>query len=227
MDLKFTIKSNIPKYVKDEFESGNFQQQVLDVIEAESYEELDRLARESMSPAMYQEYMDSVSTKQTHTSVVLRLDGTLANIQEQGAKKYDMKPGLLNGKEYVDIPLEHSSPKSGGPSPVPQKIGKEIKKQNIMRYGDRFTDTSRRKTNKATGYKHESPMYDGLTKNKSKYARSSGADFVTFRRISKNSDPRSWWHPEVHALHLVEKVGEYIEDIYDDVVNQIYKKSSK
>lgn len=227
MDIKFTLKSNIPKYIKDEFESGNFQQQVLDVIEAESYEELDRLAKESFSPALYASYMDGVSTKQTSNSIVLRLDGTLANIHEQGAKKYDMKPGLLKGKDYVDIPMEHSSPKSGGPGPVPQRIAKEIKKQGIMRYGDRLTDTSRRKTSKVTGYKHESPMFSGLTKNKSKFARQSGADFVKFRRISKNSDPSSWWHPAIPAEHLIEKVGEYIEDIYDDVVNKIYKKSSR
>ena len=224
MDIKFTLKSNIPEYVKNEFDSGNFQKQVLDVVEAEAYEELDRLARESMSPDLYETYMDSVSTRQTRTSVVLRLDGTLANIHEKGAKARDMKPDLLKGKDYVDIPLEHSTPKSGGPGPVPQRIAKEIRNQKIMKYGDRLTDTSRPKKSKVTGYKHESPMYAGLTKNKSKFARSSGADFVKFRRISKNSDPRSWWYPQIPALNLIEKVSEYMQEIYEDVVNQIMRK---
>jgi hypothetical protein len=87
-----------------------------------------------------------------------------------------------------------------------------------MHMGARFSDTTRRKSSGVTDYKHKTSLYGGMMKSP---AKSSGGSFVTFRAISRNSDPGSWWHPGFEPLNLIERVKEHINNTFPDILNKI------
>lgn len=51
-------------------------------------------------------------------------------------------------------------------------------------------------------YKHKHSIYEGMVKNKQTYESASSSTYVTFRRVSKNSDPNSWIYPGMEGKNL-------------------------
>jgi hypothetical protein len=43
----------------------------------------------------------------------------------------------------------------------------------------------------------------------------------TFRRVSDNSDPSAFWHPGLKALHLAEKVKDFLEGQIEGIIDEI------
>ena len=54
-------------------------------------------------------------------------------------------------------------------------------------------------------YKHKHSIYEGMQKSSKKYENATQSQYVTFRRVSSNSDPNSWIHKGFQAKLLAEK----------------------
>ena len=62
-------------------------------------------------------------------------------------------------------------------------------------------------------YTWKSSPYAGMVKVGKTYGKATQYQYVTFRRVSDNSDPASWWHPGIKARRLANKVEIYITDM--------------
>lgn len=62
-------------------------------------------------------------------------------------------------------------------------------------------------------YTWKSSPYSNMVKVAKTYSKATQNQFLTFRRVSDNSDPASWWHPGIKARRFVNQVHEYITDI--------------
>lgn len=54
-------------------------------------------------------------------------------------------------------------------------------------------------------YQHKNSIYEGLTKRKAQYSKTSQNTYGTFRRAGANSDPLSWINKGIKAYHLAEQ----------------------
>lgn len=54
-------------------------------------------------------------------------------------------------------------------------------------------------------YKHKSSIYEGLQKVTSAYGKTTQNTYMTFRRVSENSDPNSWIHKGMIAHDFLNK----------------------
>jgi len=66
-------------------------------------------------------------------------------------------------------------------------------------------------------YQHKNSLYDGLGKRTGVYANSTQNTYGTFRRVSSNSDPLSWIHRGLKAVHLSEQAVQTTD--VDTIVN--------
>jgi hypothetical protein len=194
-------------------------------IEDEAMAKWEELANITLGDSA-ENYINSMRSERDGTNVVLSLDGDLANMQEKGAAPYDMKPGLLDGKDSVVIPIASSAPGKRangrtGPNPLSKGVYAKVKKQ-VMKVGDRFSGNKRRSRSYDKSYLHKSPKYAGLTKSNRFYAKRTGAEFVTFRTVSKKSDPSSFWHPGFEAIDLMSKVKDYIRQITPEIFSNFF-----
>lgn len=220
--MDISVKSRIPNYMKDAFfDPEEFDYLITDELQKEALSKWAELANEALNTTA-ENYIDGLSSTRDDKKVDIILEGALPVMQEKGAVPFDMKPGLLKGKDYVNVPIEHSKPGSGGPNEMSKTIYSKAKNLN---YGQRFTDsTSKRKTSWHGEYKHKDTLYKDMLKNKKSYEKQSGAGYVTFRRVSKNSDPSSWIHPGFTPLNLADKVANHLADVYDGIINKIKMK---
>lgn len=219
ISVEFSLKKNVPKYLQSEYDLENFRQGVIDNIEAEATAEWEHLAAATLGDTA-EEYIEGISSEKSGADrVVLRLDGTLAEMQEKGAAPFDMKPGLLDGNAYRIIPITHGNPLKGGSNPMSKQAYSKIKN---LHYGQRSSqEFGRAGKNKTTGYKHTTHKLSGIMKPTKRAAKTYGSDFVTFRAVSVNSNPKSWWHPGFQALNLVEQVAQHIQDMFPRILNKV------
>ncbi len=66
-------------------------------------------------------------------------------------------------------------------------------------------------------YKWKFSPYAGMVKIAKTYKKATQNQYATFRRVSDNSDPNSWWHPGIKAKKLVTKVSSYISSMVERV----------
>jgi hypothetical protein len=59
--------------------------------------------------------------------------------------------------------------------------------------------------NATTGAPHKSDLYSGMVKSQKTYKKATQNQYITFRRVSMNSDPGSWVHPGIDARHFFNK----------------------
>jgi len=59
-------------------------------------------------------------------------------------------------------------------------------------------------------YTWKSSPFAGMVKTSKTYGKATQNQYTTFRRVSDNSDPNSWWHPGFQAKNLVERVAAYV-----------------
>jgi hypothetical protein len=60
-------------------------------------------------------------------------------------------------------------------------------------------------------YTWKASPYAGMYRIQKVYGNATQYQYVTFRRVSDNSDPNSWWHPGLTARRFALQVGRYIE----------------
>jgi hypothetical protein len=209
---------------EEEYEFDRFEEEITKEIAEEAYDEWIQLASATLGDTAENYINAMVVMHDSNKNVVLKLDDKLANMQEGGSESFDMKPGLLAGSDYRVIPITHgrATPKSSEANKMPTQVYSRVKNYH---YGQRFTsDTTRRKRNTTTGYKHQSSLYSGMMRPTKSDAKRHGDSFVTFRAVSSNSDPSSWWHPGFEPLNLIEKVKEHISQKFEDTLNKARTK---
>jgi hypothetical protein len=54
-------------------------------------------------------------------------------------------------------------------------------------------------------YRHKSSIYQGMIKNTAAYGQTTQNTYMSFRRVSENSDPNSWIHKGIQAHNLMKK----------------------
>lgn len=184
--------------------------------------------------ASRKEYIDSIRVdSRGRFSGVAYLDPItfLANAVEVGAPEFDMKTALLNspkaktnakGGRYITIPFRFATPGSIGESSafagvMPTAIYKAVQKEEASGSGGGLKMSgipsseqmpqshSMRRELKSEGFaklKQGTAMtskYEGLQRN------AVGSGYVTFRRVSDNSDPAAFIHPGIAAKNLIER----------------------
>ncbi len=164
---------------------------------------------------------------------------------ESGQEAKDMKPKLLaspkakvgvNGKKYITIPFRHGAPGSSTMAAMPKQIHDQAKKLNFSRvtaslptrtysWGGRIKedDTGKRSHSGAhpgAGYSWKTGKYQGMVK-----AGSAGqTQYLTFRRVSENSDPKSWRRPTIKPKPIREAVIENTREQVQDMIIQGFQK---
>lgn len=81
--------------------------------------------------------------------------------------------------------------------------------------------------NKTSGYNHKFNIYEGLKREEIGSGTEKRGGYMTFRRVSENSDKDSWQHPGFEALNLMEKSVNQtdIANIVDHAIDQFLAKT--
>lgn len=156
-----------------------------------------------------------------------------AGLIEDGQEPHDMKPGLLNspkakpmkgGGKYLTVPFRHGTPGTTSLPAMPKDIYKVAKKLGFSRkrtkrdqaltgrkyeWNGRLSEDLRGKRTHTQqhpghGYTWKSGQYAGMVR----MGKQKHGQYLTFRRVSTNSDPNSWMHPGVKPKPIREAVVE-------------------
>lgn len=155
----------------------------------------------------------------------------LAVAIESGHTPFDEKEGFEKSKKrtktsggwYLTIPFRHAAPTSIGESSVfstvmPESIYKMAKSQNEPltkgQLPSPYNEPGMREPIIRDGlnipaYQRKSATYEGLIRVNDK--DENRGQYLTFRRVSNNSDPNSWWHPGFEAKELLNKSLDQID----------------
>lgn len=145
---------------------------------------------------------------------------------EDGKAPWDMKPLLLAGPKaksgkkgrYATIPFRHGTPGGvgqAGPS-MPDDIyamAKELGEGESVGEEEVGTIGLRSKLpvgGMAAAYTWKSSPYLGMQKMSFEYGKATQGKYLTFRRVSENSDPNSWWHPGFRRYGIAQAVVEKV-----------------
>lgn len=168
-----------------------------------------------------------------HAKASVDLVGQLPNMIESGAESFDMKVGLLKGKNskltkngirFNTVPFYIGTPGTLSENfsmELPKEVYEIIlkKPQYIPIVGGMasqltFEDLPEKYIVKESRmvqhpvskawahYTHKSSKYEGVQRQRSNVTRQN--TYVSFRRVSENSDPFSWIHPGMQASNLAD-----------------------
>jgi len=158
--------------------------------------------------------MENDSVKIETNRCVVQLVGAQANALENGWDSFDMKPGLLGGKKFANIMFRFATPKKDGGAKsfvgptMSQDAYKAIKNAQRRNPGAHTIRSS------FTG-KAEKPWYATGRESAMLAVRGYGPkdrQYLTFRRVSRNSDPRAFIHPGFEGAQLFPKAREWVEE---------------
>ena len=155
----------------------------------------------------------------------VQLKGKFPNLLETGFSAFDIKRGFekspkahksKSGGWYLTIPFRHSTPNSNGMygSPLPKDVYKSARK---LPNGGRLSFPGAGDKS-WTGYQHKNKKYDGLTRIVKSYQNANQSQYFTFRRVSNNSDPMSWWHPGYAGLKIAAKLMPFARSTFLDML---------
>lgn len=157
---------------------------------------------------------------------VIKLDTSFSRMIEEGSPPFDMKRGFVNSTKktttskgwYLTIPIRHGTPETFQyGSPMPKEVYTLAKKLNA---GQKLSITGNLGTS-FTGYNHKNNIYDGMRKVIHSYKNSAQSQYVTFRRVSNNSDPSSWYHPGFKPISLIPKVASNVQSNLEKSVEAV------
>lgn len=171
---------------------------------------LDRISQEAdriLSPAMAEEYkralLDEDSIMVTDQGISIHPASPMARRIESGYGPFDIKPGMLKGRSYVDVPFRYGITKGtrfhGLPSSVKAKIQTLMARKQAIQGKQPLPHVRLHKSGLKANPDHKAAQFDGL--------KHSERGYQTFRRISQKSPPASWWHPGFGGVQLFTKVA--------------------
>lgn len=181
-----------------------------------------------------QDYIESIQPVQLsgkEASIELTVGeggrGALVKALELGASRFDLKAGLLknagpDGK--VVVPFRHGTPESSRLAPMPTDIYAAMKKAH---YGARIEKVKGGREAlgrhpggvSSAGYQRKGSVYSGMVKG----GAARGAQYATFRTVSRNSPADSWIHPGFDARNFAEKVGKMVEEDFAAIAGNYLK----
>jgi len=159
------------------------------------------------------------------------LVGSAPNMIESGSDSFDMKDGLLNGpnskvtkdgKRYNTVPFRVGTPTAqaenfnGGIMPqevydiVSEKEPNEPLQKGDLKDLPKQLKEPKKKSIKMPEskvfkeYQHKHSIYEGITKKQDSVTKQN--TYVSFRRVSENSDPLSWIYPGIEPKQIADKV---------------------
>lgn len=156
---------------------------------------------------------------------------------EDGQPPRDMKPGLLSspkaktnadGGKYITVPFRHGTPGTTSMPAMPKGIYNQAQKLGFSRRNNAlvafFTgrqykwngslkeeltgQRSHIKPHAGQGYTWKSGQFEGMVK----MGKGRHSQYLTFRRVSTNSDPQSWMHPGVKPRPIRDAVVENTQE---------------
>lgn len=164
---------------------------------------------------------------------------------EDGVTPFDMKEGLLtspkskwgkDGSLYITVPFRHGTPGAKTMPSMPKSVYKDAKQLGYSRrngslnalasgqqytynWGGRLKQSSEGQRSHASnhpgaGYTWKTGLYSGMVR----MGQEKHSQYITFRRVSTNSDPNSWQHPGVKPRPIREAV---IENTREEVLQLI------
>lgn len=155
----------------------------------------------------------------------VELKGKLPNMVEKGFSAFDMKIGFgkssrvhrtKGGGWYLTIPFRHTTPNSNGGfgAPLPKDVYNVAKK---LAPGGRLS-VKGNLGRSWTGYQHKSNIYDGLQRIVKSYKKATQSQYFTFRRVSNNSDPLSWYHPGFTGVQIANSLMPFARQTFVDTL---------
>lgn len=171
----------------------------------------------------------------------VELVNDVPNMIESGKPPYDMKPVLLNGKKaktgkngkkYNTVPYSIGTPEAleeNFSTIMPEAIYEAVKSkpQDIPIVGgvrtqgltkaeipEQYREPIKKmvfnpKSEAFEEYTHKSSIYEGIVRQKSNVTGQNS--YMSFRRVSENSDPLAWIHPGFTAMNLAEKAYDALD----------------
>lgn len=165
---------------------------------------------------------------------------------EKGQRPRDMKQALLsspkakkgkNGSRYITIPFRHGTPGATTIPAMPRAVYNAARRLGYTRreqgltgdarvyvWGGRYNQGVERDAqygmrthigaHPGAGYQHKSGIYEGMVR----MGRPGHSQYMTFRRVSDKSDPRSWMHPGTPPRPIREAV---VENTKEEVLQLI------
>lgn len=192
-------------------------------------------ANQNLSGARFEYLQSIVVVDEGYAKGAVVLRGWLPNAIEQGEPAFDMKPGMLSGPNakvnkkgvrYNTIPFRMGTPGTLGvlgpvmPEPVYEELkdkplntpvpggGSRSKGLKIDEIPQAYREPETKKvpdieSQSFNEYKHKSSKYEGAVKVSD--AVTGQNRYMSFRRVSDNSDPASWIHPGFEPRNFAEK----------------------
>lgn len=161
-------------------------------------------------------------------------DGVGAYDMKQGMLNSPKAKVGKKGKRYITIPFRHATSDALGEDaafsnvmppeiyaiartlrPMRTIVGNTIKRPESLSFDSipkRFQIPNTRPavsnldTKKSySAYQHKSPIYEGMIREEKTYEQATQGQYVTFRRISENSDANSWINRGIMAHNFAKK----------------------
>lgn len=161
-------------------------------------------------------YLTGMSVTRKGKTTEMRLEGSFPVMIEKGNPAFDMKPILLAGRPYADIPFRHLAPSSAhGSREIGASYENKLGAEEARRMGRAIYETARRlepgerlSAGHAPKLKdtHKTDIYAGMQRN----VVGLRATYMTFRRVSENSPDDSWIQPARRGKDLI---GETLKEL--------------
>jgi hypothetical protein len=187
-------------------------------------------------------YMSALSVKMNSHVLVVELDRSnwLANAVESGIGPFDMKEGILKGKNakvskkgyrYASIPIGKDKNSSGGSTEKGQDFQKKINEvlSNKPNYGiSKYKQLMTGPVIESQKIMNNDPQLQGFYRTRqfdnreaatSKKSRPSW-QLILFRTVSENPESKALWqHPGVTPKHLMRRVDRWLNENLGELLN--------
>lgn len=207
--------------------------QAVDDLATAAYSEAIRLAQARLVGSQA-DYIKGLTFEKIGKDLyVISLHGDGPNALEEGFASFDMKPGLLSGPKakvtakgtrFNTVPFVHQpysqTPASAAVKDMRDAVQKLIKDRKLNKTVRDATGKPRQgivATLHNTGIKD----LEGLVKIQKGYGKTTQSTYMTFRRVSSNSDPTAWIHPGYKGAHIFPEVVRYVERELDNILKAI------
>ncbi len=192
-------------------------------------------------------YVNRVDDSNTIIGLTPR-ESQLALMMEEGVSPYDLKDGFSKSSKkkdkegggwYLTIPFRHATSEAVAEASffsnqMPKQIEDIVKvkpmsggKTTGLTLDELPAEYQKLLSNPTTGYEHKAPINQGLQRiNMPSSDKEKRSGYLTFRRVSDNSDPDSWVHRGFSALKLMEKTMQQVDErtdkiIYEEIQNTL------
>ena len=229
LPVSIDIQPLVDKFCFSESEIDSFSSILLDSLSLMFQEEWVNQINTHLHSSR-QEYMRGMFVERPNDKSIVfgvtERQSKLAVAIESGKAPWDEKEGFQKSSKriktkkggwYLTIPFRHAIPTSVGESPIfstimPGSIYKMARTSNSPLTREElpspYNEPGMREPIIREGlnipaYKHKSATYEGLIRVVDR--DENRGQYLTFRRVSNNSDPSSWWHPGFEARELLNK----------------------